>query len=171
MKLTYESTLDDVCEPHIRQFLRSRTFRWQRITNSLSALIVFPAVIIAAQYMLGDELAWWIIAPVAIGASLGFYFVHEALVKDRMRKHLKREYADKLPCNTQFVIENRQLECTSLNVTTTLSLDDLVSILEDGEGIELIFGNPAICVIPLRAFTDVAHKESFVGALKPSPET
>ncbi len=165
MTLTYESNLDDVSEPAIRHFLRSKTARNARFRSTISGLIVCAAAII---FIFRERDAVVMLIGGIVGAIFGAtinYFTYVPTVTRRIRKHMERETEGKLPAETIYHFRERKLICDHLGTTIALSLTDLQRVTEDVERIEICFGSTGLCTIPLRAFESPEQKVTFLEQL------
>ena len=167
MKIQYESTIEDVSEPHIRQYLRSSSYRRQRllepIWGGVGTLVAFYAITTFTSY---SPNTWWIYLIVfALGWLCIFLTIRDTISK-RILKYLKLEIGHKLPSSSEYLVSDSKLHCSSLGADIVFNLEDLSSVDEDSERIELLFGDVGLSIIPLRAFDDVDHKESFLQILK-----
>ena len=166
MELSYEATLEDVCEPQVRHFLRSKTFSKQRISGTFWAALISPAVAYALLRLFSDEPG---IIPIIVGVIVGpvvVWFTHVDTTKKRICKHIEREIGSRLPTTTKYSVTPDGLRCESLDVDITFKLKDLQFVSEDAERLELSFGDVGLCIIPLRAFRDEAHKKQFLSEIK-----
>ena len=166
MKISYQTTLQDVAEPQIRSFLRSQTFIRQRIFESALALVFVLAVLLAFQYLLLRGPIWWLTILLAISALTARYVTHENTVRNRITGHVWNELGDQLPYEVEYLIQDERLKYTSPNMEISVSLSNLESVTEDLLRIELSFGAAALCTIPQRAFPSKSEKTAFLQALE-----
>jgi hypothetical protein len=170
MKITYESTLDDMVEPHLRLYLRSKTYQRSRWTTAISAsliTIVFFWVLFRPESTLTILLS--VLGGVA-SALISYVLTFKAGVKKRIRKYVEREVKDKPPALSEYSVGDGKITFTTRNVSLSFLLADLVSITEDTERIELFFGDDkGICLIPLRVFHSPEEKSLFMSSLRPTP--
>lgn len=164
--IRYEATLDDVTEPSVRFYLRSKTARKAKLRSTVAGgamcavAMVFilrnrdPAILVAAG-----------LAGALIGACLNF-FTYTSTVRGRIRKHLKNSMEGKLPSPTSFGIEDGKLVCDSCGVTISFPLTRLEVVTEDVARMEISFGDTGLCTIPLRAFECPEQKAEFLERLK-----
>ncbi len=166
MKLEYESTLPELAEPHIRLFLRSDTFRKQRLNSSL----VSGIVLIAFLYLTysgphsGIVLALSII-PFGFLIAAITYWAYKHIVAHRILKYVEREIADEIPAMASYAVESSQLVCRSAGVEITFSLDDIDQVNEENGYVELSFGKRGLCTIPSRVFDSDSHKSEFLSKI------
>jgi hypothetical protein len=167
MELQYESTIEDVCEPQVRHYLRSGTYRRQRwlepMWGGVGAII---ALYFITAFTRDLSIQWWVYPITFVLGWLCILITIRDTVSKRIRQHLKRELGHKLPSTTKYSISNGKLQCSSLGAEITFDLKDLSGVSEDTERIELTFGDVGLCTIPLRAFLDPDHKASFLESLK-----
>lgn len=166
MELQYEATIEDVCEPQVRHYLRSNSYRRQRwlepIWGGVSAIV---ALYLTTVFTSDLSIRWWAY-PIAF--TLGWLCIFVTIrdtVSKRISRYLKRELGHKLPSTTRYSISNAKLHCSSLGVSITFDLKDLSGVSEDAERLELTFGDDGLCTIPFRAFRDAEHKASFLDSI------
>jgi hypothetical protein len=167
MELQYEATIEDVCEPQVRHYLRSRSYQRQRwlepIWGGVGAVIALYFITVFTREL---SIPVWIY-PLAF--ALGWLCILLTIrdtVSKRICRHLAREVGHKLPSTTKYSILDTKLQCSSLGANTTFDLKDLSAVSEDSERLELKFGDIGLCTIPLRVFQDDDHKKSFLESLK-----
>lgn len=163
MRLEYEATLDDVSEPMIRHYLRGRNYARQRFREPMFGGIT--AVI--GYYLLGtvsqrSQELWWIYPLVFLLGCTVVFIPLRHTVSRRIRTYVKREIGHKLPMKTSFEVSDSHLHCESLKQDLSFDLADLTDLTEDGERLELAFGDAGVCTIPLRVFQDAEQKEEFI---------
>ena len=166
MTLTYQATLDDIAEPAIRHYLRSKSARRVRMRSTASgAICMAMAFIFVFRERSPLFIAGVAVAALVIGGALNFWtFVPN--VKKRIRKHIQTENGHRIPNETIYVVEPGILRCESLGVKLEFSLGDLKEVSENAERIELSFGDVGLCTIPVRAFSDNAAKAAFINEIK-----
>ena len=168
MKITYESTLDDMVEPQLRIYLRSKTYQRSRWTTALSGSLI---TIVVFWVFFRPESTRTILFTVLGGAAAAFasyVITFEASIKKRIRKYVERENKGLPACLSEYTVTEGKITYTGRNVSISFSLSDLVSITEDTERMELFFGaDKGLCVIPLRVFQSPEEKSLFLSALKP----
>lgn len=163
MRLEYEATLDDVSEPMIRHYLRGRNYARQRFREPMwggIAAMIGCYLISVVSKPLAD--IWWIYPLVFL---LGYAVVRiplQATVSRRIRSYVRREMGNSLPAKTSFEVSDNHLYCESMKSDISFRLADLSESSEDGERLELVFGETGVCTIPLRAFRDAEEKEEFL---------
>jgi hypothetical protein len=170
MKITYESTLDDMVEPQLRVYFRSKSYQKNRRTAAISGSLIMTA---AFWVFIRPQSTRTILLTLFLGVTTGlvtYVLTFKDGVKKRIRKYVAREMKDKPPCISEYTVTEDKIVYTARNVTIGFLLSDLVSITEDPERVELFFGaDKGLCVIPLRAFRSPEEKSLFLASLKPSP--
>ncbi len=167
MELEYEPGIEELSEPGLRVYLRSRSYRWQRLREPIWGGV---AAVVTLRILsdLGEDfsIAWWGYA-IAVGAGwLGVFLAIRDIVSRRFRSHTKRELGHTLPVTTRYEVTETQVRCFGMGVEIVFDRKDLSAITEDARFLELCFGDAGLCVIPLRVFRDENHKASFVAAVK-----
>jgi hypothetical protein len=170
MKISYESTLDDMVEPQLRLYFRSKTYQRSKWTTAITGPLV---TIVVFWVFFRPQSTRAILFTVLGGLALGLItnvLTFKDGIKKRIRKYVAREMKDKPPCISEYTVTEDKIVYTARNVTIGFLLSDLVSITEDPERMELFFGaDKGLCVIPLRAFQSPEEKSLFLASLKPSP--
>lgn len=167
MELRYESTIDDVCEPHIRHYLRSRTYARQRWTAPIWAGVGGMVGFHAVMWLTGRlPDSWAIYCCVFLIGWIFMFITLPSTVSSRIRKHLVRQVGHKLPSTTRYWVSGSKLHCASLGAEFVFDLNNLSAIREDAKRMEVGFGDVGFCVIPLRAFQDEDHKAMFLQSLE-----
>lgn len=173
MKLSYESTLDDLVEPSLRLYLRSKTYattRWRGAAFCAAAFGIFAFLGFNAKENV--NLPVICTAAAAWGAGL-FLLTYKGTVRRRIKNYLANELkGGPWPRPADYEIKDGQLIGTGSGVNTRFALADFTGATEDGGRLELAFlnsatGNQGLCVIPLRAFESTDEKNSFLAALHP----
>lgn len=169
MKLSYESRLDDIVEPAVRLFLRSKTYQTNKWRGTLLCAVVF-AVFAFLGFHARDAISivWICMAAAAWGAGI-YLLTYKGTVRRRIEKYVARQTEGKLPETTLYEVTSEKLNYTTLGVGITFPLADLIVIVEDAEYLELSFGEKGICVIPLRAFSTPDEKAAFLSAVRGVP--
>lgn len=166
MTLNYQATVDDLAEPAIRHFLRSKTARRSRVRSTILGAILMTAAFLFIFRERGTEfLSISAIIGAFLGAAINFWTYIPA-VKKRIRNHVRTEHGHKMPCPTTYMIESGVLRCDSLGVTIEFSLADLDQVSEDRDRLELSFGDKGLSIIPLKAFQDDKAKVAFLEAIQ-----
>jgi hypothetical protein len=167
MELQYESTIEDVCEPQVRHYLRSKSYRRQRWLESMwGGVGGVIALCFITVFTRDFSIPVWVY-PIAF--ALGWLCIRLTIrdtVSKRIYRYVTREFGHKIPATTQYSIFDNRLHCSSLGANITFELKDLSAVSEDSERLELTFGDIGLCTIPLRAFQDDDHKASFLECLK-----
>lgn len=167
MELQYEATIEDVCEPQVRHYLRSSSYRRQRWVEPMwGGIGAIMALYFITVFTRDLSIRWWAY-PIAF--TLGWLCILVTIrdtVSKRISRHLKRELGHKLPSTTKYSISNAKLQCSILGADIIFDLKDLSVVSEDSERLELTFGDVGLCTIPLRAFHGDDHKASFLESLK-----
>ena len=166
MTLSYDAGLNDVVEPAVRQFLRSDTSKRNlRISTLRGAILLGLATAFLFRHNLPVQM---LLAGVcgAIAGGLLNYFAYKPTVIRRVRRHLEKETAGRLPAKTIFTISDGKIQCECLDVSVAFRATDLLAISEDDQRIELSFGNKGLCTIPLRVFPSLKKREEFIEAIK-----
>ncbi len=167
MKLEYEATLEDITEPQLRYYFRSKSFSRQQYREPLwSGIGGSVALYLISSFREGLPLPWWAYVIAFVFGYLVIYSTFRDLVSKRIRKYMKREYGYKVPCRTIYVISDSQLRCSCLGPEIVFDLDSLSSVQEDAGRLELVFGDAGLCTIPLRVFRDSGHKAAFLQAVR-----
>jgi hypothetical protein len=162
MNLEYETTLDDISEPQIRHYLRSKTFKKQRFTEPIRTGMFAAAIIYLVSVILDHPMPWWTYPLGAIAGYAMIYFTLRDTVAKRMTNYIKNECGHKMPATTSYVIENGKVRCNSMGSEVTFCLDSLSEIREDPTHLELNFGDVGLCTIPVRVFKDVFQRQAFI---------
>ena len=167
MELQYEGTIEDVCEPQVRHYLRSSSYRRQRWLEPMwGGVGAVVALYFILRFTREVSIQWWVyLIAFALGWLCIFITIRDTVSK-RISRHLKRELGHKLPSTTKYFISDDKLQCSSMGADITFVLKDLSRVSEDSERLELTFGDVGLCTIPLRAFNDDDHKASFLESLK-----
>jgi hypothetical protein len=166
MNLEYETTLEDISEPQIRHYLRSKTFQKQRFTEPIRTGIVSIFTIYLITLMRDSSMPWWSYPLAFLAGYSVIYITLRDTVTKRMQKYIKNEIGHKLPATTRYIIENGKIRCDSLGAEITFNLDSLSEIREDTTHLELDFGDVGLCTIPVRAFKDTSHKNDFLNNIR-----
>lgn len=167
MKIAYESTLDDMVEPQLRIYFRSKTYQKSRWTAGIWGSLI-PVVIFWVFFRPDStsEILLTVFGGAAFGLIIHLLTFKEG-IKKRIRKYVAREMKDTLPCLSEYNVNDGKIVYTGRNVSITFLLSDLISISEDAERLELSFGSDkGLCVIPLRAFQSPEEKSLFLSSLK-----
>lgn len=164
MTVSYQATLEDLTEAATRSFLRTRTFRVDRLRTALVTAAFLGAIFIALTWQENVEMRCW-------GIAFGFGFggvipfvAHPELVRSRLRKYIRRELGASLPIVTYSIHEGR-LVYESRGVIISFALADLTAVSENKGVLELDFGDIGISIVPLRAFKTATEKSQFMAAL------
>lgn len=169
MKFTYESTLDDVVEPSVRLFVRSKTYathRWRGAAIWGVAFAVFAAIGFRSKPDINLPLIC--VAAAAWGAGLTL-LTYKGSVRRRIAKYVKTELPGGWPRITDYEITDDKLTGTTSGVSLTFNLADLTAVTEDAKFLELTFGTKGLCTIPLRAFSSAEEKAAFLAAIHHPP--
>jgi hypothetical protein len=168
VKLSYESRLEDVVEPAVRLFLRSKTYRTNKWRGTLLCAGVF-AVFAFLGFHARDTISvvWICIAAAAWGAGI-YLITYKGTVRRRIERYIATETQGKLLETTHYEVTPEKLTATTLGVDVTFRLSDLQGISEDATRLELSFGEKGPCVIPLRAFQSPEEKTAFLAAVQRS---
>lgn len=166
MNLEYETSIEDISEPQIRHYLRSKTFKKQRFAEPIRTGLIAAATIYIASVILDRPMPWWTY-PLGIAAGYSIiYFTLRDTVSKRIRNHIKNEVGHKMPATTSYVIEDGEIRCNSLGSEVTFRLDILSEIREDPTHLELDFGDVGLCTVPVRVFKDASHKQAFIDNIR-----
>lgn len=164
MTVSYQATLEDLTEAATRSFLRTRTFRVDRLKSTIVNAAFLGAIFIALTWQENLEMRCW-------GIAFGFGFggvipfvAHPELVRSRLRKYLRRELGASLPIVTYSIHEGRLIH-ESRGVIISFALADLTAVSENKGILELDFGNKGITILPLRAFKTATERSEFMAAL------
>ncbi len=166
MKFSYDATLDDVAEPSVRLFLRSKTYLTNRWRGAVLCAVVF-----AAFAWLGFNAKETVnLAAVCAAAGLwgaGLYWLtYKGTVRRRIRTYIAGELKGTWPRTTHIELTENQLISTTHDASTTYHLSDLVGVFEDTRHLELNFGSRGLWVIPKRAFDSTDEKTAFLSSLE-----
>lgn len=171
MKFAYESTLDDVVEPSVRLYLRSKTSATNRWRSALIWAFAFAAfAFIGFRYKTDVNIAVICLAAAAWGAGL-VLLTYKSSIRRRIAKYVAREMSGPWPRTTSYEINDGQVISTTSGVTISFNLADLTAVTEDARHLELTFGSKGLCTIPLRAFPSIGEKTAFLAAVGRSPAT
>lgn len=166
MILAYDAQLDDLAEPAIRHFLRTQTARRTRILTSIRGAFILGAAFFLFFHNHSPAHAAIAIVLGALTGGLLNYYTYPVGLRRRVRKHFETETRGRLPARTVYTIQNGNLACEILGVTTSFALVDLVAVSEDGQRLELSFGEKGLCLVPLRAFGSEEQKSAWIAALR-----
>ena len=162
MTLIYQATLDDIAEPAIRHFLRSKTARRNRVRSTIFGAILMT---VAFVFIFRNRPQDFNVIAGFVGAIIGAvinFWTYIPTVKKRIRKHIEIDSGHRIPNETKYVVEPGLLRCESLGVKIEFALADLKEVSEDASWLELSFGEAGVCTIPLRAFTNNLSKGTFL---------
>ncbi|MEZ0216882.1 MAG: YcxB family protein [Rariglobus sp.] len=170
MKLSYDSTLDDVVETATRSFLRSAAYKTNRWRGAVLCAVVF-GVLGFLGFHSSQNINLPAICAIAAAWGAGLYlFGYKTSVRRRIAKYVATEMKGPWPRTTELEITDGKLINTTGGATTTYSLADLTSVNEDPRFIELSFTTKGLCLIPLRAFDDTDEKNAFLTSMEPTPD-
>ena len=165
MKLTYDSTLDDVVETAFRLYQRGRTYRTNRWLGAAICTVAFAVLAFLGFHSARNiNLPALIIIAAAWGAGI-YLFGYKRSVRRRIQKYITSEMPGPWPRTTVYEITQDKLTGTTSGVGVTFLLADLTAVTDDTRYLELTFGPKGICLIPLRAFDDTDHKAIFINCL------
>ncbi len=164
MLLEYEATLHDFAEVHIRLFLRSSTFKKQRVYYALGSAITLLALLFFSRNV--DTPTEWSIAIffAAILATV-LFMARKMMVSHSILKYVENEAGDDFPNSIRYTVSEQTLTCNSRDVDITFSLDSLENVVEDDDYLEISFGKRGLCVVPIRAFESDSQKSDFLSAI------
>lgn len=166
MTLSYQATLEEVAEPAVRRFLRSKTAHRGRIHSTcLGAILLAVALLLVFRDRSPAVWLWSALVGAVIGGTINF-LTYTPSVRARIRRHIQTESGHMLPTETVFVIHPGRLVCAFLSVKVEFSLRDLTGLSEDPGWIELSFGDKGLCTIPARVFEDAGRKAAFLQAIE-----
>jgi hypothetical protein len=163
MNFQYEAKLDDIAEVHIRQYIRSSTYRRNRYSWMLWASVGSAGILLFIQHYIDPDFPTWLLLLFVLVSGIGCYFIYPDSVRKQIRKYLQRQLHKELPFTTTYNITEKKVVCNSLNVDVSFEIKDLVEIVEDKDRIELSFGPKGLCVIPKRAFATQNEINHFIG--------
>ena len=166
MKLSYDSTLDDVVETSTRTFLRSPAYatnRWRGAVLCAAGFAVFGFLGFKDKDTINLPVVC--IAAAAWGAGL-YLLAYKSALRRRIASYAAGELTGEWPRATQCVVENGQLVTTTFGTSTAYTLAELSHVTEDAKVLELHFGPKSTCMIPLRAFESAEEKAEFLAALR-----
>lgn len=164
MKLTYQATIDDVVEPALRHYFRSKIARQTRLRSSCFGAIFMAIAFYYLARALDSRFLWPVIL---LGACLGgglSFFTYQKSATKRIRQHLGQQLEGKLPAETVYEIEGAEVRCSFLGSTIIFSLYDL-TLKDEDPYLEMDFGYRGLCTIPQRVFASPVEKEAFLQAL------
>lgn len=163
MKLTYDSTLDDVVETAFRLYQRGRTYRTNRWLGAAICAVAFAVLAFLGFHSAQNvNLPALILVAAAWGAAL-YLFGCKHSVRRRIQKYVTSEMPGPWPRPAVCEITDDTLTGTASGVTFLLA--DLTAVTGDTRYLQLTFGSKGICLIPLRAFEDTSHKTNFINRL------
>lgn len=166
MIISYIAELDDVAEPSIRMYLRSKSARDNRIISSISTFIL-TWVLLSFLGMWSHSYPFVIAALlVALVIATFTYLRHPSAAAKRIRKYIQKEHGTLIPSNTVYTLTPDQIQCASRGVTLTFCISDLSLVSEDEKRLEMRFGEKGLCIIPLRAFASPNEKAEFLAKIK-----
>ena len=166
MNLEYETSLEDISEPQIRHYLRSKTFKKQLFTEPIRTGVIMAATIYLVSVILDRPMPWWTYPLGAIAGYAMIYFTLKDTVSKRIQNHIKNEVGHKMPATTSYVIEDGKIRCNSLGSEVTFRLDSLSKIREDSTHLELDFGDVGLCTVPVRVFKGASCKQAFMEKIR-----
>lgn len=152
MKFEYESTINDFAEPHIRLHMRSKSYQKTKWLMTLGVIIGVFAVLLTLKYYFHAKINPLLPPILGVAIAIAYFANYPAMVSQNIKKYIKKELNDQLPCITSYLIDETKIVTNSLNITTAFEIMDLQKIVEDDKCIELSFGPKGICVIPKRVF-------------------
>lgn len=172
--------IDDIADAHYRYYIRSKTYLrrkwltsiWGGVISLIGLLLVneatkdtYTADYLDKSFGLNSEI-WWIYT------IAHFWLANSSSNTPNTacystREYIKREYANKLPATTKYLISDSKLKCSTLGTEISFDLKNLSEINEDSKSIELVFHDSGLCVIPHKAFETNEHKNLFLKSLKP----
>lgn len=165
MKLTYDSTLDDVVETAFRLYQRGRTYRANRWLGAAVCTVAFAVLAFLGFHSAQNiHLPALILVAAAWGAGI-YLFGYKRSVRRRIQKYVTSEMQGPWPRPTVYEISKDKLTGTTSGVGVTFLLADLTAVTDDTRYLQLTFGSKGICLIPLRAFEDSDHKTFFINWL------
>ena len=166
MKLEYEATLADLAQPQIRLFLRSGTLKKQRLFCALGVPVVFFGCMFLFDNFPNSGTEWGTAIIIVAAASALLSFSRKYIVTSRIRRYIARERGEEIPSQTVYTVDQQRICCSSLGVDIAFSLENIESVAEVGDYLEVYFGTRGICTIPLRAFDSDSQKQEFLFALR-----
>ncbi len=165
MKLTYDSTLDDVVETAARSFLRSAAYKTNRWRGAVLCAVVF-GVLGFLGFHSAQNIDLPVVCVVAAAWGAGLYvFGYKTSVRRRIVKYVATEMQGPWPRTTSLEITEGKLISLTAGATTTYLLSDLMSVNDDARFIELSFTTKGLCLVPLCAFDDTDEKTRFLSAI------
>jgi len=166
MKLTYDSTLDDVVETATRGFLRSAAYKTNRWRGAVLCAVVF-GVLGFLGFHSAQNINLPVVCVVAAAWGAGLYvFGYKTSVRRRIAKYVATEMKGPWPRTTVIEITGGKLISLTAGASTTYPLADLTSVSEDTHFIELSFTAKGLCLIPFRAFDSTDEKNAFLSAVE-----
>lgn len=166
MRLSHETTLDDLVEPALRLYRRRRSYRVNRWRAMVVSAVVFGFFgLLGFRNQAGVNVPLLCAGAALWGAAI-VHFTYDGLIRRSLRNHLTREFSATLPWTGEYRVDGEHLHLTARGATRTLPLADLRAVTADARWLELDFGDNNLCVIPLRAFDDEAHKHAFLSAVQ-----
>jgi len=165
MTLSYDSTLDDVTEASVPLILRSKTYATNRWRGALLCAAIFTAfAFLGFNAKENINLPVVCAAAAAWGAGL-FLLTYKGSIRRRIAKYIASEMKGPWPLPTVYETTEGKLTSTTSGARTTYTLADLTAVQEDKRYLQLTFGPKGLCLIPLRAFDDTDHKNTFLATL------
>ena len=169
MKLTYDSTLDDVVETATRSFLRSASYKTNRWRGAVLCSVAF-GILGFLGFHSAQNIKLPVICAVAAAWGAGLYlFGYKTTIRRRIAKYVVTEMKGPWPRTTVIEITGGKLVSLTAGASTTYPLADLTSVTEDANFIELSFTTKGICLVPLHAFADTDEKNAFRAAIESTP--
>jgi len=171
MRLEYTPTLSEISEASIRMFLRSKTYRIQKISTPLKIVLIVGFFAFLLTQSLSPMVSWAIIFTLMAFFGISSMASYKNAVSRSISKHIKRQFEGLEITPTEYLMEPGKLKIKSMNVVTAFALSELTEVNEDFYYIELFFENRGLCVIPRRVFIDDSEKLKFIQAVKGEPDT
>lgn len=171
MTLRHETTLDDLVEPALRLYRRRKGYRINRwLAMAVSAVVFAFFGLLGFRNQTDANVPLLCVGAALWGAAI-VHFTYDGLIRRSLRNHLSREFGGSLPWTGEYRVDGEHLLVTARGATRSLPLAKLRAATADARWLELDFGDHDLCVIPLRAFDNEAHRHEFISAVRACDQT
>ncbi len=166
MTLRHDTTLDDLVEPALRLYRRRKGYRVNRWRAMAISAVVFAFFgLLGFRNQTGANVPLLCVGAAIWGVAI-VHFTYDGLIRRSLRNHLSREFGGSLPWTNEYRVDGEHLRVTARGATRSLRLAGLRDATADARWLELDFGDNDLCVIPLRAFDNEAHRHEFMSAVR-----
>jgi len=166
MTLKYNVTLEELAEPMVRHYMRTKTAPQARMQMALWSGAGCFLLFYVNDKVTGRDHNVLFVTSISMACIVLCYLGYKRGVRMRIQKYLARERKEPFPAPQRVSIQSGNLEYESSGVIYLLSLADITLIAEDEKSLEVVFGSKGLCVIPLHAFDSAEQKAEFVGKLE-----